>query len=234
MAATKKISNALQLIGFKVSRAVIKPAHKKIYRKYSEFTMTPPEIFFENLLLSENHLKNISGDIVECGVWRGGMIAGIAEALKGQQRKYFLFDSFEGLPPAKEIDGERATKWQSDTTGDFYYDNCRAEQDFAIKAMSATGSDYKLIKGWFENTLPEFNGSNNIALLRLDGDWYESISISLKFLFPLVVKGGLIIIDDYLAWDGCSKAVHDYLSSIKSASKIRTTPSGVTYLIKSE
>jgi O-methyltransferase len=82
--------------------------------------------------------------------------------------------------------------------------------------------------------LPHFKSSNEIALLRLDGDWYESTMDCLKYLFPKVVQKGIIIIDDYFTWEGCSKAVHDYLSSIKSTSRIYTSPGGVCYIIKQD
>ena len=80
-------------------------------------------------------LQSVPGCVVECGVWRGGMIAGIAEVL-GPEREYILFDSFEGLPPAKEIDGEAALAWQSDKSSPLYHDNCAAEQKFAAEAMA--------------------------------------------------------------------------------------------------
>jgi O-methyltransferase len=206
-------------------------AYKKIYRNYAKFTMIPEYLYIENLRIT-NQVKTIHGDVVECGVWRGGMSAGMAEVLGGD-RNYYLFDSFEGLPEAKEIDGQAATKWQNDKESDFYYNNCMAEVSFAETAMSQTGCDFKLIKGWFNKTIPEFNFSDEIAVLRLDGDWYESTMTCLQGLYPKVVENGIIIIDDYFAWDGCSKAVHDYLSEIKSNSRIRTFKE-LCYIIKTE
>ena len=143
------------------------------------------------------------------------MIAGIAEIL-GAGREYHLFNSFEGLPPAQSIDGESSLKWQLDNA-DF---NCLADIAEAEKAIKLTGCNYYLHKGWFNQTLPNFKPARPIALLRLDGDWYESTLTSLQYLYPCVAKNGLIILDDYYHWDGCTKAVHDYLSSIKSGSKI--------------
>ena len=72
----------------------------------------------------------------------------------------------------------------------------------------------KPLKGWFKDTLPglvEQTKDKGIALLRLDGDWYESTLECLEALEPLVVQGGTIIIDDYFAYDGCVRAVHEYL-----------------------
>jgi len=191
-----------------------------VYNKYSHFTMIPKNLYIDNLLLCRK-VKDEPGDVVECGVWRGGMIAGIAEML-GNSKNYYLFDSFEGLPIAKDIDGINAINWQNDTQNPNYYDNCKAEIDFAHKAMQLSNVKYECVKGWFDQTVPNYDSIKVISILRLDGDWYDSTMICLIHLFPKVVKGGIIIIDDYYAWDGCSKAVHDYLSKTQSRSRIAT------------
>lgn len=71
-----------------------------------------------------------------------------------------------------------------------------------------------------------------IALLRLDGDWYDSTMTCLMHLFPLVTTGGLVIIDDYGVWEGCTRAVHRYLADNERPEGIRTTSSGVAYIVK--
>src|SRR4051794_29572601 len=76
---------------------------QKIFYKFHEFTMIPEKVFIDNLQLCLPY-KNVPGNIVECGVWRGGMIAAVAEKL-GNDCSYFLCDSFEGLPPVQDIDG---------------------------------------------------------------------------------------------------------------------------------
>ena len=176
--------------------------------------------------------KNNTGNIVECGVWRGGAIAGIASLLGGN-RKYYLFDSFEGLPKAKDIDGSKAIKWQNNVSGSNYYNNCSADESWATKAMEKSGqiSNTVIVKGWFENTLSKTD-IDEIFILRLDGDWYDSTMTCLDNLFPKVKVGGLIIIDDYYAWDGCSKALHDYLSKHKRSERIYKLDTSGVYLIK--
>jgi len=202
-----------------------------VYDKYKEFTMIIKEDCIQCLSLVAK-FRNVKGLVVECGVWRGGMSAAMAEIL-GKDRKYCLFDSFEGLPPAKEIDGQAAVQWQKDVNSPGYYNNCKAEMDWAEKAMKKTGAhDYKLVKGWFENTLPSYNFEDKIAVLRLDGDWYESTMTCLENLFPKVAEGGLIILDDYYVWDGCSKALHDYLSKNKRTERIVQAYSGGCYIVK--
>lgn len=185
--------------------------YSRIYERFSDYTMIGCGQFVTNLELATS-IRHLPGCVVECGVWRGGMAAGIATVL-GPDRDYFLFDSFEGLPDAKPIDGTAALNWQKNTTAPGYHDNCTADESFAREAMTKAGLPRAtLVKGWFENTLPGFTPPSPIALLRLDGDWYESTITCLENLFPHVINDGLILIDDYYTWDGCSRAVHDYLS----------------------
>jgi O-methyltransferase len=202
-----------------------------LYRKYHDFTMIPEDVFADNLRLCHG-LETIPGCVVECGVWRGGMSAAMAEVL-GPGREYYLLDSFEGLPPAKAIDGPSALAWQANPEAPSYYDNCRAEMAFAEEAMRRSGiPSHTLIKGWFTETLPTFRPTEPILLLRLDADWYESTMDCLDHLYPRVRDGGLIIIDDYYTWDGCSRAVHDFLSRNGHVVRIRQTPHGVAYIRK--
>ena len=145
----------------------------RIYRKYAALTMIPEKTYLDNLELARR-VANVDGSIVECGVWRGGMMAGIADVL-GADRSYYLYDSFEGLPAPTAIDGERATTYQESTDDPLYYDNCRASEDDARAAMArSAATQYRLLKGWFDQTLPNSPPAEPIALLRLDGDWYES------------------------------------------------------------
>lgn len=194
--------------------------------------MIPENLFIQNLLLVDKH-KQKRGAYVECGVWRGGMSAAIAEVLE-TDHEFHLFDSFEGLPEAKEIDGKNAIAWQADKNSANYFDNCKAEVDYAIQAMKiANKVNYKIHKGWFNQTLPHYKG-DKIAILRLDGDWYDSIMDSLKNLYPNVIQNGIIVLDDYGTWDGCTRAVHDFLSEIKSTSKILQWNNQIHYILKTD
>jgi O-methyltransferase len=195
--------------------------------------MIPWWAWYDNLALCDQHARR-PGCLVECGVWRGGMSAAMAELL-GPGRRSYLFDSFEGLPPADpEKDGQRAIAYQADPGGAFYHDNCRAEQAFASQAMALAGvPDANLVAGWFKDTLPGFMPPEPIRVLRLDGDWYDSTRICLEALYPHVAPGGLILIDDYFAWDGCARAVHEYLAEQKGhQERVRQTRRGVAYIIK--
>jgi hypothetical protein len=207
-------------------RALIYPA---IYRRFSAYTMIPRPAYLANLGIAERY-SHVPGAVVECGTWRGGMVAGIA-TLIGNRRRYFLFDSFEGLPPAKPVDGEMAQQWQADTAGPAYYDNCTASESDARAAMARAGVEATIAKGWFKDTLPHAQFAEGISILRMDADWYESTMDILSSLFDQVTPGGVIIVDDYYTWEGCSKAVHDFLSQRQRQERIYSR-GGVAYIVK--
>ena len=191
--------------------------YRRIYSRFSDFTMISRRHYVLNLVICDQ-FRHLSGAVVECGTWRGGMIAGIAASF-GDNRDYYLFDSFEGLPPAQDVDkdghGVSAITWQANTD-----DNLRADESSAQQAMRLSGASHvHICKGWFNKTLPDYSGQP-IAILRADGDWYESTMDILTHLYPYVVKGGVIILDDYYYWEGCSKAVHDFLSKHQLRDKI--------------
>jgi O-methyltransferase len=199
---------------------------RSLWRKYSAYTMVSERQYCGNLRLAANAAA-VQGNIVECGTWRGGMIAGIAEVIGGG-RGYYLCDSFEGLPPAQGIDGVAARSWQANTSSPDYYDNCTASEEEARSAMAKSkAKDYTIVKGWFHETLPNFP-QTPIALLRMDADWYESTKCILDNLACRVVRGGLVIIDDYYTWEGCTLAVNEYAAQHKW--QIRQSCDGVCYV----
>lgn len=203
---------------------------RRIYQECRKSTMIPEAPFLDNLRLAEM-VRHIPGCVVECGVWKGGMSAGLCRLL-GAERSYYLFDSFEGLPPAQNIDGAAAIQWQRNKTSPMYYDNCIATPEFADAAMQQAGAiSFYLVKGWFNDTLPTFSFSEPVALLHLDGDWYDSTMICLESIFDHIAEGGIIILDDYYAWDGCSRALHDFLSRRSATERIRSL-GDVCYLNK--
>ena len=206
-----------------------------IYRKYRAYTMIHEARYMANLELCDKFAAT-PGCVVECGVWRGGMSAGMAEVL-GSERDYFLFDSFEGLPPAREdLDGAAAIAWQSNTKSPTYYNNCSAAEEEAGAAMKLSGAtSVSLVKGWFNETLPHFAPPSEIAVLRLDGDWYDSTRVCLENLYPHVAPGGIVIIDDYYNWDGCARAVNEFVATFTTPStipRIRQFRDLVAFMIK--
>jgi len=185
--------------------------YRKIFRKFRPYTMIPLVAYTANLRLAAL-VKDVTGDVIECGTWRGGMIAGIAEVL-GPDRCYRLFDSYEGMPPAQEIDGPKALAWQRDTTAKAYHNNARASELEARTAMAISPANkVEITKGWFRDTLPKAE-RRPIALLRLDADWYDSTMCILENFAPLVVPGGRILVDDYYLFEGCTRAVNAFAAA---------------------
>jgi hypothetical protein len=163
--------------------------------------------------------QNVPGCFVECGVWKGGSSAIMALAIKnaGQERHLHLFDSFEGLPEPTEKDGDYAATYSGGRNqGKLATVNqCRAGLDEVRNLMlDKIKVPEKLAHfhvGWFQNTIPvDASQIGPIALLRLDGDWYDSTKICLEHLYPLLSSGGIIILDDYYCWEGCRKATDEY------------------------
>jgi hypothetical protein len=109
-----------------------------VFRRFRVFTMIPVMSYIRNLAVVER-FGIVPGTVVECGVWKGGMIGGIASIL-GPEREYYLFDSCEGLPEAKEIDGEAALRWQGNKASPNYRDNCKEAVSFAQEAMRLAGA----------------------------------------------------------------------------------------------
>jgi hypothetical protein len=164
---------------------------------------------------------NVPGGFVECGVWKGGSSAIMALAIKnsGQERHLHLFDSFEGLPEPTEKDGEDAAVYSGGRNqGKLTTVNqCQAGLDevrhLILDKIKVPEKLAHFHIGWFQNTVPIDAGKlGPIALLRLDGDWYDSTKVCLENLYPLVTPGGIIIMDDYFAWEGCKKATDEYLN----------------------
>ncbi len=162
--------------------------------------------------------NDISGQIVECGVWKGGSMAAIARTLLQLQdvkRDLYLFDTFEGMPEptAKDIDysGKQASEVLQEDSG---Y-RCGDAPLERVKEL-LYGTDYPrerihFIRGKVEETLPA-SAPDSISLLRLDTDWYTSTKHELAHLFPRLSKGGVIILDDYGHWRGSREACDEYFT----------------------
>lgn len=166
----------------------------------------------------------VPGDFVECGVWRGGSAGIMALTLlkldpKGS-RNLHLFDSFEGLPEPTEEDGQQAADYSGGVNSGALKSvhQCEAGIDIVKELLLGTlafpNQRIHFHKGWFQETIPVLGEEpKQIAVLRLDGDWYDSTKVCLEHLYDRVPKGGLIILDDYFAWEGCKKATDEFRAS---------------------
>lgn len=145
--------------------------------------------------------EQIHGALVECGVWRGGCSALMAWV--GRPRKMWLFDSFEGLPEPGPLDGLEAKE---------YAGKVIASEHEVQEVFAKVGVNGEIRKGWFESTVPVASREiGPIAVLRLDGDWYQSTKVCLENLYDLVARGGVVIVDDYDRWQGCRTAVDEFM-----------------------
>jgi len=188
-------------------------------RRVRPFTMTTPERIVPAIQATEYVVRhNIPGGIVECGVWRGGSMMAIALTLLRLNRgniPLYLFDTYEGMSQPSTRDGQRAVQeWESLQTPT-RNEWCYASLGDVQSNMESTGYDKSLLfyfKGKVEDTIPG-SAPEQISLLRLDTDWYESTKHELEHLFPRLAPGGILIIDDYGFWEGCRRAVDEYLGA---------------------
>lgn len=163
--------------------------------------------------------QNVPGAFVECGVWLGGSagLMGLALKSSGENRHLHLFDSFEGLPEPGPHDGQKAKEYSGgrDEGRLSPISRCDATLEqvrrFLFERLTLDSAQVQFHVGWFQHTLPAIaNQMEPIAMLRLDGDWYESTRICLEHLYPKLSPGGVLILDDYYCWEGCRKATDEY------------------------
>jgi O-methyltransferase len=197
---------------------------KNILELVRPYTMTSSDRVW-SLLNTMNYINKakIMGDIVECGVWRGGSAMVIASKLnefKCLNRKLWLYDTFKGMTEPSEFDVEAISNVSASEllsvnvkeSGNNVW--CIASKEDVINNLSKISFPLdmiELIEGDVCQTLKNIY-PKNISLLRLDTDWYESTYKELEVLFPLLSSGGVCIIDDYGHWQGAKKAVDEYLN----------------------
>lgn len=173
----------------------------------------------QSLLNALHKINNIDGDIVECGTWRGGLAALMLQHVLDHKldKHLFIYDTFEGMPEPGDKDHPDALRIYNEKKDGAYSDWCRAGINIVedtLRQVTEAYDDYcHLIEGKVEDTLEVF-GPTNIALCRLDTDWYSSTKIEMEVFYPRVVRGGYIIVDDYSDWPGCKLAVDEYLSNL--------------------
>ena len=181
------------------------------------YTMTSGErrnALYDSLEYIRVH--NIQGDFVECGVWRGGNILGIAQYLYSHNmldRKIWLYDTFEGMTSPEDVDIDMDGNKASDILGRPNVMANASLNEVKTNLMSTPFPQENIayVVGDIVQTLDNINNvPNNIALLRLDTDWYQSTKKELDVLYPRLVDKGILIVDDYGHWKGSKKAVDEY------------------------
>ncbi|MBU2259633.1 TylF/MycF family methyltransferase [Patescibacteria group bacterium] len=198
----------------------------EIFESCKNFTMTSKERMYALYKATRQVIEcSVPGDFVECGVWKGGSAMIIAYSLIGlnaTDRKIYLYDTFEGMTEPKECDfrawdNTRAWNEWNDKQKLNYNDWCYAPMNEVKSNMTSTGypeENIIYVKGKVEETIPK-RAPAEIAILRLDTDWYESTMHELIHLYPLLSKNGVLIIDDYGYWAGSKKATDEYFSNFK-------------------
>jgi hypothetical protein len=196
--------------------------HAEIDRQVRPYTMTSPErvaALCQSIAYLE--AQRIPGAVVECGVWKGGSMMAAALALlslDSTHRELYLFDTFAGMPPPVSVDrdlhGRSAADWLVDPAplADFVRAKCSLDEvRLAMRQTRYPAEKIVFVPGRVEETLPA-HAPEPIALLRFDTDWYESTAHELKHLWPRLVTGGVLIIDDYGHWQGAQRAVDEYFT----------------------
>jgi O-methyltransferase len=204
----------------------LEPEFLELYELCREQTMTSIERMYALYTATRHVIENhLPGDFVECGVWRGGSVMLIAHTLLRlgiTDRVLWLYDTFTGMPPpsvedvqemsgrpASEILGEHEKSEEDPFWG-------IAPRTIVEQNLRRTGypiDRIRFIEGDVRTTIPS-QAPEQIALLRLDTDWYASTRHELEHLYPRVAEGGVLIVDDYGYWRGARKATDEYLASL--------------------
>jgi O-methyltransferase len=196
----------------------ISEENKILINSIGDYSLTPL-VRRWNLIKSLHYINQnkLEGDIVECGIWRGGNLF-LAKKIqdlyyKNIKRTFYGYDTFEGMPEPSVYDGEKVVQIYKNflKKGERWTEASLDDVENSIKKLFLSLDDFNLVKGKVEDTLiNKKNLPSKISLLRLDTDFYESTKVELEILYPLLVQKGVLIIDDYGDFIGCRKAVDDY------------------------
>jgi hypothetical protein len=199
---------------------------KRIYEVTKKLTMTSVERMYSMYKATEYVINaHIAGDVVECGVWKGGssMIAALTmRKLHNFRKKIYLYDTYAGMTEPTKFDKSS----DSDNLAYDYWKNNRSgginkwcySSLYEVKA-NLYKTEYPknklvFVEGDVEETIPKIM-PKKISLLRLDTDWYKSTYHELNYLYPLLSPGGVLILDDYGHWRGARKAADKYFKKNK-------------------
>ena len=224
----KKMGYTIRKDTSEIVSDIQEPEFWEVYRQCKNYTMTSLAQMY-SLYSSMKYIINngVKGDFVECGVWKGGSSMLMAIMLKKygiSTPKIYMYDTYEGMSEPtdadKDFEGKQADKLlaknQENKEDNPYW--CYSAIEEVRATMNSTGypkENIVLVKGKVEDSIPGTIPAGDIALLRLDTDWYESTLHELIHLYPKLTRNGVLIIDDYGHWQGCRKAVDEYFEQNK-------------------
>jgi O-methyltransferase len=196
---------------------VSEPEFERFGERCAPYTMTSRDRLY-SVYQAAGYVVDaaIPGDVVECGVWRGG--SALTLLAKGDShRRIWLYDTFEGMrePGEQDADGQGPgphAEWERNQRVDIN-EWCYSPLDDVRTNMASRGlaaDRVEMVQGLVEETIPA-RAPEQIAMLRLDTDWYGSTRHELDHLFPRLSPGGVLLIDDYGHWPGVRKAVDEYV-----------------------
>jgi O-methyltransferase len=195
----------------------------QIIRRVQPYTMTTPERIYA-LIQAVRYVSSagIPGSIIECGVWRGGSMMAVALTLLAADRQdvdLYLLDTYEGMsqPEAVDVDfrggaaGSKLSRSKKTRSSEIWAYSPVEEVRQNMVLTDYDEARVHFIAGKVEDTLPE-HAPAQLALLRLDTDWYASTRHELIHLYPRLSHGGVLLLDDYGHWKGARQAVDEYLA----------------------
>lgn len=208
--------------------SALSPHEQRILAEVRSFTMVSTERLLANMdAVAHAVRRGIPGAVVECGVWRGGSVLAMIRTLQSlgvDDRDIYLYDTFEGMTQPGELDTspfEQPARVTWDATPDgttpwsWAFDAAIYDLGFVTRLITATGyppERLHFVQGPVEQTLPG-TAPDEIAVLRLDTDWYASTRHELEHLYPRICAGGVLIVDDFGHWEGARRAVEEYFST---------------------
>jgi hypothetical protein len=203
------------------------PETREIVRLVRPYTMTSHDKI-QALVAAVRYVERakVPGAIVECGVWRGGSMHAVARVLDGlgdHDRELYLFDTFEGMTEPTERDIRVKV---DKPAAELMATSPRTSRLWAVASIEDVREGlatlpypqdrFHLVKGPVEETIPDA-APEQIALLRLDTDWYESTRHELEHLYERLQPGGVLIIDDYGTWQGSKEATDEFVAGLDHA-----------------
>ena len=182
--------------------------------------------------------NKIPGAIIECGVAQGGsasMMALSSRVLGNENRNFWFFDSYEGLPEPSAHDyvGTKAGNYVGVLAKGSCLGTIEQVSDLIFNKLSLPREKITLVKGWFQDTVPSYKDKiGRISILRLDGDWYESTKIPLENFYALISPGGCVIIDDYATCFGAKKATDEFIKQNSIDTNLYSDNRGGVWFVK--